>query len=88
MSDHHRHHHGDHGHGHDHDDHGDPSEHEHQTTPEKLLYEQIDFPHVNTLNESEARSGVAILQKTWAQRLDADPELQSDADEQLLMTVP
>jgi hypothetical protein len=89
MSDHHHHHDGHgHDHGHDHDDHGQPSEQEYQTTPEKLLYEQIDFPRVITLNESEPRSGAAVLQKTWAQRLDAEPELASDADEQLLMTIP
>lgn len=89
MSHHHDHDHGHgHDHDHDHDDHGDPSAQEYQTTPEKLLYDQIDFPKVSTLNEEEPRSGEAILKKTWAQRLDAEPVLESDADEQLLMHVP
>jgi hypothetical protein len=87
MSHSHSHGHG-HDHGHEHDDHGPPSEHEYQTTPANLLYEQLDFPKITTLNEEQPRSGEAILKKTWAQRLDAEPVLASDADEQLLMTVP
>ena len=81
----HGHHHGDdHNHGHDGHDHSD------DLTPalQSLLYSQIDFSKVETLNEEQPQSGVAILQKTWAQRLDAEPELASDADEQLLMHVP
>jgi hypothetical protein len=75
--------HGDHGHDHNHD-------HSDDITPalQSLLYEQIDFSAVTTLNESEPRSGAAILQKTWAQRLEPAPELKSDADEQLLMMIP
>lgn len=75
----------DHG-GHDHHDH----DHSDDVTPalQSLLYEQIDFSAVETLNEAEPRSGAKILQKTWAQRLDEEPELESDADEQLLMTIP
>jgi hypothetical protein len=87
-------HHHDHGHGHshgvdhDHDDHGQPSEHAYETTPANLLYEQLDFPKVTTLNEEQPRSGEAILKKTWTERLNGDPVLESDTDEQLLMTVP
>ncbi|KAK7514472.1 PITH domain-containing protein [Phyllosticta citriasiana] len=78
------------GHGHDHSGHGHAHDHSDDITPalQSLLYEQVDFGAVNTLNEAEPRSGAAILQKTWAQRLEPEPELQSDADEQLLMFVP
>ncbi|KAF2143646.1 uncharacterized protein K452DRAFT_224878 [Aplosporella prunicola CBS 121167] len=74
--------------GHDHS-HG-AHDHSDDLTPaiQSLLYEQVDFGAVNTLNEAEPRSGASILQKTYAQRLDPEPELQSDADEQLLMFVP
>ncbi|KAF2828999.1 DUF1000-domain-containing protein, partial [Ophiobolus disseminans] len=78
-------------HDHDHDhDHGDAHDHTDDITPalQNLLYEQIDFSKLVTLNEDGSNSGRAICQKTWAQRLDADPELKSSADEQLLMIVP
>ena len=77
----------DHSHDHDHDHEHD---HDDDITPvlQNLLYEQIDFSAVTCLNEAESRSGAKILQKTWTQRLEAEPELQSDADEQLLLTVP
>ena len=81
--------HGGHAHGHDHHGH-DEHDHSHDLTPalQSSLYQQIDFEAVNTLNECQPKSGAAILKKTWAQRLDAEPELESDADEQLLMHVP
>lgn len=71
------------GHSHDHD-------HSDDITPalQNQIYQQIDFSAINTLNESSPRSGSAICQKTWSQRLEPDPELCSDADEQLLMHVP
>ncbi|KAF2838630.1 DUF1000-domain-containing protein [Patellaria atrata CBS 101060] len=78
-------------HGHDGHDHGEGShDHSDNITPalQNLLYGQIDFSAVTTLNETEPRSGAKILQKTWAQRLEPEPELQSDTDEQLLMIVP
>jgi hypothetical protein len=53
-----------------------------------LLYQQIDFEGINTLNEAQPKTGNAIVKKTWAERLDDTPELQSDADEQILMHVP
>ncbi|KAL1620872.1 hypothetical protein UCDDS831_g07810 [Diplodia seriata] len=76
--------------GHDHGDHGHVHDHSDDITPalQSLLYEQVDFSKVNTLNEETPRAGAAILQKTWAQRLEPEPELASDADEQLLMLVP
>ena len=85
--------HHDHGHGHD-DEHADAHNHVHDhsddITPalQNLLYEQVDFSKVQTYNEEESGSGRAICQKTWSQRLDAEPELKSSADEQLLMIVP
>ncbi|OAA71232.1 DUF1000 domain protein [Cordyceps fumosorosea ARSEF 2679] len=69
--------------GHDHD-------HSDDITPalQSSLYEQINFDEIVTLNESRRDAGKAIVKKTWAERLDLNPELESDADEQLLMTVP
>ncbi|KAL1973136.1 hypothetical protein VTN31DRAFT_6678 [Thermomyces dupontii] len=88
MSGHHHHHHGGHGHCHG----GDGHDHDHSDdiTPalQTLLYSQIQFDQITTLNESEPRSGRAIVQKTWAERLNEQPELVSDADEQLLIYIP
>lgn len=92
MSHHHDHGHG-HGHGHD-EEHAEGHNHVHDhsddITPalQNLLYEQIDFSKLQTLNEDEASAGRKICQKTWAQRMELEPELKSDADEQILMTVP
>jgi len=83
-----------HSHSHDHYDGADPFDHQHDhsddITPaiQNHIYSEIDFSNVTTLNEAEPRAGSAVVQKTWAQRLDATPELRSDADEQLLMTIP
>ncbi|PGH19145.1 hypothetical protein AJ80_04224 [Polytolypa hystricis UAMH7299] len=86
MAHHHGHDHHDHDHGHGHDGH----DHSHDVTPalQSNLYKQIDFDKIITLNEAERRSGEGIVKKTWAQRLDEKPELESDADEQLLMSIP
>lgn len=75
-----------HGHGHDHGEH----DHSDDITPalQSSLYEQINFDEITTLNEARRDAGKAIVKKTWAERLSAEPELASDADEQLLMTVP
>ena len=90
MADHHHHHdeHGGHGHGHSHGH--DEHDHSHDLTPalQSNLYKQIEFEKIITLNEAEPKSGAAIVKKTWAQRLDDSLELESDADEQLLMHVP
>lgn len=79
--------HGDHGH-----DHSEGAAHDHSDdiTPalQNHIYEQIDFSALNTLNESESRAGMKICQKTWDERLTNEPELVSDADEQLLMHIP
>jgi hypothetical protein len=76
-------------HGHDLSE-GAAHDHTDDLTPalQNHIYEQIDFSAINTLNESEPRAGTAIVQKTWSERLDNQPELESDADEQLLMHVP
>ncbi|KAJ5226743.1 uncharacterized protein N7469_006749 [Penicillium citrinum] len=82
--------------GHHHNDHGDGghchAEHDHSNdiTPaiQSLLYTQIDFDKINTLNESAPNVGAAIVKKTWAERLNDSPELESDADEQLLIYIP
>lgn len=86
------HHHGHDHTGHGHEDHGHDHEHDHndETNPalQTLIWKQIDFDNIRTLNESEPDAGAKIVRKTWQQRLNADPELESDADEQLLMFVP
>lgn len=89
-------HHGDDGHpghgDHSHDqDHGhDGHDHTDETEPalQSLIWKQIDFENIRTLNESEPNAGAKVVKKTWRQRLEADPHLSSDADEQLLMFVP
>lgn len=86
MSHHHDHHHDEehaeaHDHVHDHSDDIVPA-------LQNLLYQQIDFSRLRTLNEDESDQGLRIVQKTWSQRLDPTPELKSFADEQLLMIVP
>lgn len=75
-------------HSHDHRDHD--HDHSDDITPalQNILYSQIDFSALRTLNEDDSNSGRAICQKTWAQRLEPAPELASSADEQLLMLVP
>jgi hypothetical protein len=81
--------HHDHGHAHDHSE-GAIHDHSDDLVPalQNHIYEQIDFGAITTLNESETGSGAAITQKTWTERLNSEPELQSDTDEQLLMHVP
>lgn len=75
-----------HGHGHSHGAH----DHSDDVTPalQNSLYKQIDFDAINTLNESSSGSGSRICKKTWDERLNPEPELCSDADEQLLMHIP
>lgn len=74
--------------------HGDAHDHDHDhsddITPalQFSLYEQVRFDDITTLNESHRDQGKAVVKKTWAERLEPQPELASDTDEQLLMTVP
>ena len=79
--------------GRSHDDHGHSHEghdHSNDITPalQSNLYRQIDFDKVTTLNETESGSGKAVVQKPWTNRLDDQPDLTSDADEQLLIHIP
>ena len=73
-----------HGDGHDAHDHSDDIE----PALQSLLWKQIEFEKIITLNESETDAGARIVEKTWPQRMNPEPALISDADEQLLMTVP
>jgi hypothetical protein len=75
--------------GHSHS-HGDGHDHSDDVTPalQYSLYQHINFDDITTLNESEADSGKAIVKKTWAERLQDVPALESDADEQLLLHIP
>lgn len=79
-----------HGHDHGHDHSHGGHDHSDDLTPaiQNHIYQQIDFDAINTLNESSPRAGSKICQKTWAERLNLEPELCSDADEQLLMHIP
>ncbi|KAL8699417.1 MAG: hypothetical protein Q9224_001426 [Gallowayella concinna] len=91
MSHHHHHHHSHAGHSHGDDDgHGHGHDHSDDIEPalQTLIWKQIDFESIRTLNESEPDQGAKIVEKTWPQRLDPEPMLESDADEQLLMFVP
>lgn len=96
MSSHHDHDHSGHGHdGHNHDhnhdhDHDHGHDHSDEVSPalQTLIWKQIDFDKIRTLNESEADAGRAIVEKSWQNRLDPTPVLASDADEQILMFVP
>ncbi|EON99387.1 putative 60s ribosomal protein l3 protein [Phaeoacremonium minimum UCRPA7] len=53
-----------------------------------IITTHINFDDVTCLNEAEHGSGKAIVKKTWAERLSDQPEVESDADEQLLVNVP
>ncbi len=52
------------------------------------LYQHIHFDKVTALNEAVYGAGRAVVEKTWAERLAAEPEMESDVDEQLLVNVP
>ena len=82
------HHHGHDQSGHGHEDHSHDHSDEIEPALQTLIWKQIDFDNIRTLNESEPNAGAKIVKKTWQQRLEAEPELESDADEQLLIFVP
>ena len=73
-----------HGHGHGAHDHSDDI----APALQFSLYQHVDFDGITALNEAQYGSAKAIVKKTWAQRLEPEPELASDADEQLLVDVP
>ncbi|KAL8952613.1 MAG: hypothetical protein Q9222_001487 [Ikaeria aurantiellina] len=83
------HQHEEHGHGHDHGGH-DSHDHSDDIEPalQTLIWKQIDFESIRTLNESESDQGAKVIEKTWPQRLNPEPFLESDADEQLLIFIP
>lgn len=86
MSDHH-HHHGSCGHEH----HESGCDHDHgedEGGEAWALYEKVDTERLVCLNEKRPGSLKDIL-RPWHQRLDTSlPDLESDADEQLLMCIP
>lgn len=92
MSSNHNHDHHNHPSDHDHDHNHDHGGHDHggETSPavQTLIHKQIEFDKIRTLNESVTDAGRRVIEKTWQKRLDATPELVSDADEQLLIFVP
>lgn len=76
---------------HDHHHHGgDEHDHSDDITPalQFSLYQHIDFDNITTLNESVHGSGKAITKKEWTERLSDQPEVASDADEQLIINIP
>jgi len=78
---------------HDHSGHshgGNGHDHSDDLTPalQYSLYQHINFDDITTLNEADAGSGKAIVKKTWMERLQERPELESNVDEQLLMHIP
>lgn len=83
-------HHGAHDHGHEHHDHDHGHDHSDEIEPalQSLIWKQIEFEKIRTLNESDVDAGAKIVEKTWPQRLDPEPELVSDSDDQLLMFIP
>ena len=89
MSHHHSHEHDNHD-SHESHNHGDSHDHSDDVIPalQTLVYSQIDFPKLRTLNEEEPDSGLGVVKKPWSQRMDPEPSLVSDADEQLLIFVP
>ncbi|KAK2066405.1 hypothetical protein P8C59_000229 [Phyllachora maydis] len=78
----------------DHDHHGQSHAGEHDHSDEIAsaiqfsLYQHINFDEISTLNEAQFGSGKAIVKKSWDERLNDQPELESDADEQLLIGIP
>ena len=78
-------------HSHDGHNHGaDEHDHSDDITPalQHSLYQHIEFDGLSTLNEAAEHSGRDVVRKTWAERLNELPELESDADAQLLMHIP
>ncbi|RYP54056.1 hypothetical protein DL768_001058 [Monosporascus sp. mg162] len=79
-----------HGHGGGHGHHDHEHDHSDDITPaiQHSLYQHINFDAVNTMNEAVPGSGKAVVKKTWAERMQVEPELVSDADEQIIINVP
>ena len=81
-----------HSHGNGHGGHDDHAGHDHSEDVEpalqSLLWKQIEFEKITTLNETEPTSGAQVVEKPWSLRLEAEPALTSDVDEELLMVIP
>mmetsp|Transcript_15649 Transcript_15649/g.38093 ORF Transcript_15649/g.38093 Transcript_15649/m.38093 type:complete len:221 (+) Transcript_15649:79-741(+) len=81
---------GGHGHGHSHD-HGHDCVAEHkelqESVEERWLYEFIDTANIRALN-ADPQHGPAGAIKPFDQRRDTETWLESDADEQLIITIP
>jgi len=75
---------------HDHSHGGEDHDHSDDITPalQFSLYQHINFDEIVTMNEAEYGSGKAVCKKTWAERMTMEPELASDADEQILVNIP
>ncbi|EHL03720.1 putative PITH domain-containing protein P35G2.02 [Glarea lozoyensis 74030] len=60
--------------GHDHSEGG--HDHSDDITPalQYSLYQHINFDEITTFNEEEPHSGKAIVKKTWAERLQDEPD--------------
>lgn len=80
-----------HGHSHGHDHNHDGHDHDHVPPPDtnavQSLYRHIDHDGIVTLNETDAGSGAGVF-KDWDRRLNVSEFVESDVDEQLLITVP
>ncbi|KAK6597930.1 60s ribosomal protein l3 [Botrytis cinerea] len=51
-------------------------------------HDEHDHGHGGHSHEATPGSGKSIVKKTWDERMNEQPELESDADEQLLMHIP
>jgi len=82
--------HDEHSHSHGGADHDHEHDHSDDITPalQFSLYQHINFDEVVAYNETAEGSGRAICKKSWEERLTVEPELASDADEQLLVHIP
>uniref|UniRef100_A0A6U4IEM0 PITH domain-containing protein n=1 Tax=Hemiselmis andersenii TaxID=464988 RepID=A0A6U4IEM0_HEMAN len=84
--------HGGHGHGHGHShDHGHDCVAEHKELQEhheeRWLYDCIDTANIRALNADPAHNALGAI-KPYDKRRDTDTWLESDADEQLIITIP
>ncbi|RKP10839.1 galactose-binding domain-like protein [Thamnocephalis sphaerospora] len=76
-----------HEHGHGHGDGHDHTHDEEDALVKDSLYEKIDREHVCGLNESQPGAAKTVI-KPWHERRDTTQIVESDADEQLIVTVP
>lgn len=74
---------------HEHDHNHDPGDHlpPPNSNASQSLYPYIDHDNVIALNESQDGSGAKIVRK-YSERLETEPLLESDVDEELLILIP